>query len=102
MLLGILARTLQPALTGTPKRFWKPPIFYGRNIVTQNLTNLVKKMNSSDKRKKTGENLSKILEASGNQGRKLPGGASEKQVKREVNAFYQALKGASKWAKSLK
>ncbi|MBI9085096.1 MAG: hypothetical protein JEZ11_15990 [Desulfobacterales bacterium] len=59
-------------------------------------------MDSSDKRKQTGESLSQVLQAWGNKGRKLPGDSNEKQVKREVGAFYQALRGASKWAKSLK
>jgi cytochrome c peroxidase len=34
-------------------------------------------------------------------GRKLPSNATEKQIKREVGAYKQALKGALKWAKSL-
>ena len=81
-------------------RFNKGIMKSARNV-TQNLTNIVKKMDSGDKRKKTGENLSKILTAWGNKGRKLPGDATKKQVKREVGAYNQALKGAYKWAKSL-
>lgn len=82
------------------KRFNKGIQKSARNV-TQNLTNIVKKMDDGDKRKKTGANLSKVLTAWGNQGRKLPGDATQKQVKREVGAYNQALKGASKWAKSL-
>ncbi len=81
-------------------RFNKGIMTSARNV-TQNLTNIVKKMPEADKRRKTGENLSKILTAWGNKGRKLPGDATKKQVKREVGAYYQALKGASKWAKNL-
>jgi len=81
-------------------RFDKGIMTSARNV-TQNLTNIAKKMDKADKRKKRGENLSKVLSAWGNKGRKLPSNATEKQIKREVGAYKQALKGALKWAKSL-
>ena len=83
----------------------KWPAYFNDNIqkaardITQNLTNLVKKMEQADKNRKEGENLSKVLEAWGDKGRKVPKGANGKEVKRELGAFLQAVKGAESWAK---
>ena len=69
--------------------------------ITQNLKNLLKSM-PKGKQRTQGENLNKILEAWGDKGRKVPKDANEKHVKKELGAYYQAIKGVSKWAKGIK
>lgn len=64
--------------------------------ITQNLKNLVKKLDSSDRLHKRGAKLSTVLEAWGDKGRRIK---DAKDVKREVKAYLQAVKGAKDWLK---
>ena len=69
--------------------------------VTQNLTNIVRKMEKSDKRQGAGEKISSVLEQWGNKGRNIDAKADEKAIKKEIKEFEGAIKDASAWAKTL-
>ena len=69
--------------------------------VTQNLTNIVRKMEKSDKRQGAGEKISSVLEQWGNKGRNIDAKANEKAIKKEIKEFEDAIKDASAWAKTL-
>jgi len=69
--------------------------------VTQNLTNIVKKMDQADKRQDAGQKLSARLEEWGNKGRNIDAKADEKEIKKEIKEFEDAIKDASAWAKTL-
>ncbi len=70
--------------------------------ITQNLGNLLKQMDESDKHKKEGETILDVLKQWGNKGRKLKEDASEDSVKAELKFFCTTLKQASKWYKKIK